>query len=121
MTPDDEAALAELLELPDDAEPIHGVVWGPVLEDHTPTPETITAKMRENGLEDPETTTVVGERPASSPLRPDRSFVVRRGRYCGSFGVGLGIAGEPTDAREPIDGRDCPKSAPPVDRLLSAG
>jgi hypothetical protein len=52
VTEDDEEALRELLELPD--KPIHGVAWGPVLEDQAPTPETFIAKMRENGLEDPD-------------------------------------------------------------------
>jgi hypothetical protein len=35
VTPDEEEAL-ELLELDEDAEPIRGVMWGPVLEDLAP-------------------------------------------------------------------------------------
>jgi hypothetical protein len=39
MTPDDEEAL-ELLELHEDAESIHAVVWGPGLEKRAPAART---------------------------------------------------------------------------------
>jgi hypothetical protein len=54
VTADDDPDALELLELDEDAEPVHGVVWGPVLEDLARSAEEIAAKTRENGLEDPE-------------------------------------------------------------------
>jgi hypothetical protein len=48
MTPDEEAL--ELLELHEDAESIHAVVWGPGLEKRAPAAEDVVTKMRTNGL-----------------------------------------------------------------------